>query len=531
MATLSERPPPSLRAPLHVLVACVLVAAATLTGRAAADDTVRVLVRFAAGVEPDEPAAVARRVHAHLRRQLTTAPIAALELPASAVASLRLDPRVALVEVDPVYHAARLATSEVEPALGNGSYGLVLTHAVEAQARRVTGAGVRVCVADTGIDARHPDIASAYKGGFDLVDGDENPDVGADSTLGEHGTIVAGIIAAARNRKGVRGVAYTAQIVHARVLGASGTGFGSDVMAAVERLVEREGCRIVNLSLGSGQRSDTEESFYRDLLERHPELLVVAAVGNDGHEGLIFPAAFDGIAAVGAVGPDQELASFSNTGPELDLVAPGVTVLSSVPRGSGSEAFVKAGRSVPATAFIFSSQTAALAGRLVDCGTGNTPEDFPAKVRGSIALMRRGDAFFSVKVENAMNAGAKGAIIYNNVAEPVRGTLQTETASNGRRWIPAVLVSQEDGAFLQQRPKPVTLVSARTDWDVGSGTSFAAPHVSGVAALVLSVNPSLSGAELLALLRDTARDLGEPGVDSRFGWGLVDADAATRAAQ
>lgn len=518
-------------APLRLLLACVLLAVATSPGRAGADDSVRVLVRFAAAVEVDEHVLVAARVHGQLRRQLATAPVAALELPAAAVASLRLDPRVETVEDDPVYHAASLAAAELEPKLDNGLYGLVVTRTVQAQARRVTGAGVRVGIADTGIDAHHPDIAAAYRGGFDFVDDDEDPDVGADPGLGEHGTMVAGIIAAARNRKGIRGVAYGAEIVHARVLGADGTGFGSDIMAAVERLVEREGCRIVNLSLGSGTRSETEERFYRELLARHPEVLVVAAAGNDGREGLIYPAAFDGLAAVGAVGRDTELASFSNVGPELDLVAPGVAVLSSVPRGSGSEAFVKAGRSLAATAMIFSAQTRGLSGLLVDCGSGNTPEEFPAKVRGAIALMRRGDAFFSVKVENAMNAGARAAVIYNNVAEPIRGTLQTETASDGRRWIPAVLVSTADGDFLRSRRKAVTMVSSPTDWDVGSGTSFASPHVAGAAALVLSVQPSLGGAALLALLEETAGDLGDPGFDPRYGWGLIDADAATRAAQ
>jgi hypothetical protein len=180
---------------------------------------------------------------------------------------------------------------------------------------------------------------------------------------------------------------------------------------------------------------------------------------------------------------------------------------------------------------IFASQTRGLAGLLVDCGTGNTPEEFPARVRGAIALMRRGDAFFSVKVENAMNAGARAAIVYNNVAEPIRGTLQTERTSDGRSWIPAVLVSTADGDFLRGRHKAVTLVSTPSDWDVGSGTSFASPHVAGTAALVLAVHPSLGGAELLALLEETAGDLGDPGLDPRFGWGLVDADAATRAAQ
>ena len=522
------------------LLACSLLAAAALVshhaeagpGAGNADgERVRVVVRFAPNVDAGERAATARRFHGALRRDLGDWPIAALELPAAEVAALRNAPGVALVAPDTTYRAAALALAELQPALDNGLYGLVLTKAVDAQARRVTGKGARVCIVDSGIDAHHPDLVAAYRGGFDLVDDDEDPDVGADPGLGGHGTMVAGIVAAALNRQGVRGIAHGAEIRHARVLGADGQARGSDVMAAVRRLVEDEGCRIVNLSLGADQSTDTEESFYRQLLARH-DVLIVAAAGNDERDSLSFPAGYAGVAAVGAVDRYRNHASFSNTGPELDLAAPGVAVLSTVPRGSGGEAYVKAGRAYDATSFIFGGYTSAkgIRGKLVDCGSGNTPEEFPRQVRGAFALMRRGDAFFSVKVENAMNAGARGAVIYNNVDEPVRGTLQTPTTSDEREWIPVVLVSQDDGARLRGFRKPITLVTGPSDWDAGNGTSFAAPYVAGAAALVLSVDPSLGSERLLQLLETTAVDLGEPGLDPAFGWGLVDADAATRAA-
>jgi serine protease len=237
------------------------------------------------------------------------------------------------------------------------------------------------------------------------------------------------------------------------------------------------------------------------------------------------------VLAVGAVDRNAELAAFSNTGVGLDLVAPGVGVLSTVPRGAGGESYVKAGPARTATPFTYAGFTSGngIAGRLVDCGTGNTPEEFPRAVRGHIALMRRGDAFFSIKVENAMNAGARAAVIYNNVVEEIRGTLQTVTASDGRAWIPAVLVSLADGKRLKGR-KRATVFNGPTDWDAGSGTSFAAPYVAGAAALVLSVDPSLARDQVVSLLESTARDLGEPGFDFLHGAGLVDADAATAAA-
>ncbi len=525
------RPPLPLSA-LRSLLPLLLLATVPGASRTGADTTVRVLVRFTPGVVMEERELVARRLHGGVRRAFASAPLAALELPASEIDALRRDPRVATVEADPVYHAAALALSELKPTIDNGLYGLVLSRAVQAQARKVTGKGVRVCIADTGIDAHHSDLSRAYAGGFDLVDDDENPDVGSDLGLGEHATMVAGILAAAVNRKGVHGVAYDAQLRVARVLGADGTGFGSDVMAAVERLVEEDGCRVVNLSLGTSERTDSEELFYRDLLARN-DVLLVAAAGNDGHAGVSYPAAYPGVVAVGAVDHTAALASFSNTGPEIDLVAPGVGILSSVPRGSGSEAYVSAGHVWPASAFTYAGQTrrSGIRAALVDCGSGNTAEEFPRKVRGGIALMRRGDAFFSVKVENAMNAGARAALIYNNVAEGVIGTLQEPTASDGRPWIPAVLVSEADGAYLRAHRKAIALVNGPSDWDAGSGTSFAAPHVAGAAALVWSVDRTLSRDQVLSLLETTAVDLGEAGPDERFGWGLIDADASSRAAR
>ena len=65
--------------------------------------------------------------------------------------------------------------------------------------------------------------------------------------------------------------------------------------------------------------------------------------------------------------------------------------------------------------------------------------------------------------------------------------------------------------------------TGQADWAFYTGTSMAAPHVSGVAALVLAANPSLSGAQLRARLTSTAVDMGPPGFDTRYGYGRVDA--------
>ena len=64
------------------------------------------------------------------------------------------------------------------------------------------------------------------------------------------------------------------------------------------------------------------------------------------------------------------------------------------------------------------------------------------------------------------------------------------------------------------------------DYALFSGTSMAVPHVTGAAALVWSARPELSAAQVRALLESTARDLGPPGRDPAYGFGLVQARAA-----
>jgi len=69
-----------------------------------------------------------------------------------------------------------------------------------------------------------------------------------------------------------------------------------------------------------------------------------------------------------------------------------------------------------------------------------------------------------------------------------------------------------------------------TDYEAADGASMSAPHVAAVAALVRALRPDLSADEVVALLASTAADLGEPGRDPVYGYGLVDAYAAAAAA-
>jgi subtilisin family serine protease len=123
---------------------------------------------------------------------------------------------------------------------------------------------------------------------------------------------------------------------------------------------------------------------------------------------------------------------------------------------------------------------------------------------------QRGTISFADKVTNAMNAGAVAAILYNNAAGDFTGTLGAATASNGRAWIPAVSVSDTTGATLKSQLSPVnaTVVNKVSDWDHYDGTSMATPHVTGVIALIWSVNPGFSNATVENKLFSTCTDLG-----------------------
>src|ERR1043166_1942000 len=107
------------------------------------------------------------------------------------------DPRVEYIEPVPMRYPLSLSTEQLVPSLSNGLYGLITTKAIAAQRRGVTGEGINVGVADTGIDYTHPDIAPNYKGGIDtLKEGDNDPFWNNDPNEA-HGTHVAGTILAA----------------------------------------------------------------------------------------------------------------------------------------------------------------------------------------------------------------------------------------------------------------------------------------------------------------------------------------------
>jgi subtilisin family serine protease len=165
----------------------------------------------------------------------------------------------------------------------------------------------------------------------------------------------------------------------------------------------------------------------------------------------------------------------------------------------------------------------------VNCGLAGTAADCGTQAPGFVALIQRGSFSFAHKVDSAMQAGAAAAIVYNNTTGTLNGTLVTAD-DNGTPWIPAVGIQQADGqALAASGLATATVFNIAMAWNFLSGTSMATPHVSGVAALIFGKNPNLTPDQVETIMERTATDLGVPNYDTKFGWGLVNAQAALAA--
>lgn len=473
-----------------------------------------------------------------------------IELTSEEAAQLRLSPLVRFVEPDLERHASAV-NGVVRPATANSRTAQNVPYGIDlVKAARVwsvaSGQRIKVAVLDTGIDGNHPDLREHYRGGFDFVENDALPQDG-----NGHGTHVAGTIAALNNEFGVVGVAPNVELYAVRVLNSAGSGTTSNIIKAIDWAIAN-GMNVLNLSLGSEDSSKLEEQAFQRAADAG--IITVAASGNAFDElqsDLIdFPAGYPTVIAVGAVDANSVVADFSQRGAGLKLVAPGVAVLSSVRTGSGSIADVQLrdGNLFGAVAMT-GSPLKEIVGQYVFVGRGRA-QDFTSEVIGKIALIERDPLSipseqrmtFNEKARNAKAAGAAAVVIHNRESGTFGGTLISQSCDPAGQncsdnpadldfeWPLTVAISLEDGLELRNRSAGEISVNARSaDYGLLQGTSMSTPHVAGVAALIWSVAPHASAAQVRDALLNSAVDLGAPGFDTIYGYGLVDGYAAARA--
>ncbi|MFJ2398608.1 S8 family serine peptidase [Streptomyces sp. NPDC087843] len=206
-----------------------------------------------------------------------------------------------------------------------------LIGAPEAWAAGFTGKGVKVAVLDTGIDVHHPDFAGLIDGTASFVPGEAITDVNG------HGTHVASTIVGSGAASGgdYKGVAPGADLYVGKVLsGAEGYGQDSWVMAGMQWAAE-SGADVVNMSLGDSYPTDGSDPMSQtvDALSAQYGTLFVIAAGNAGPESISAPGAAASALTVAATDKQDQLASFSSTGPlassgamKPDIAAPGVDI-------------------------------------------------------------------------------------------------------------------------------------------------------------------------------------------------------------
>jgi len=260
-------------------------------------------------------------------------PIVTAQLTDGEITALQQNDNVAMVEDDAPCYAlggpfAHLAVeNQPSPLAETIPDGVQQVNAPQAWGYS-QGKGIRVAVVDTGIDFTHPDLRPNYVGGTSFVPGAATPmdDQG-------HGTHCAGTIAAAVDGSNVVGVAPQASLYAVKVLDQNGSGQFSWIIAGIDWCIQN-GIHVVSMSLGGSSAPTALETMCNTAWDKG--LLLVAAAGGSQRQDPVppavsnvgYPAKYRNVIAVSAIDSANVIAPFSSCGPEVDVCAPGVRVLS-----------------------------------------------------------------------------------------------------------------------------------------------------------------------------------------------------------
>lgn len=390
----------------------------------------------------------------------------------------------------------------------------------------IDGDGIRIAVIDTGVDFNHPDLfgwgpEGKVVGGYNFIDEGQPP-----MDNNGHGTMVAGVIASDGQAVGI---APKAKILAYKV-SENGEGVSSDlIVRAIEKAVEDD-VDIINISLGVNKTNAKIERAINLALEK--EIFVVTAAGNDG----------PGLHTIGSPGRNHGSVTVGATYNNLtsSLVA----------------TLEVDGKPFTVIPMVGSTKLEdPITEKIVFAGYGKVDDYEDLNVKDAIVIVERGSdvegemLYFSIKESNAAHAGAKAMIVYNNVPGIFLGELIHEFIDpDYSPQIPTVSLDREEGLEIIESIKegntaslhlfynpdfvvhfssrgPVSPFYIKPDivapgayinttqnnagYNFTSGTSFAAPHVSGAAALLLQKDPQLHHHEIKSLLLTTVEPVSD----------------------
>jgi RHS repeat-associated protein len=223
----------------------------------------------------------------------------------SEVEQLQKDPNISYIEKDSI----------VQKAGDTVTYNVYQIHAPEVHAEGNIGEGIKVAILDTGIDQDSQELNIVEAVSFVPT---ESPD-----DLNGHGTVIAGIIGALKDEQGLVGVAPGVSLYNVKVLNEFGTGSYSQVIQGIEWAIEHQ-MDIISMSFTGTDYSMALEEVLQ--LAYDQGILLVSAVGNEGADSVSYPARYASVIGVGAVDGNNQHATFSNRGQEVEFVAPGVSI-------------------------------------------------------------------------------------------------------------------------------------------------------------------------------------------------------------
>lgn len=439
---------------------------------------------------------------------------------------------------------------------------------------------VLFCVIDTGLDRTNTEFNNASTSG--CIPGFPDDDVSKPyrycytwyEDANKHGTHTSGTIAAMRNGQGVVGVsAEGAQVYHYNYFGPNMDASDDLEVAAWQECIAELDRRkaatktpdmklVISMSYGSYIETNFSKAAIKSLAKQRSDVLWIAAAGNSGDNSTNYPAGYEEVISIGAVDWDRKPADFSTYNADVELSAPGVQTLSTIPNAfaNGSDYYFRPySRDIlstspalaevtadsqflnkPKVSKVEGGPTGNVTAGVVFCGLAT---ETCGDAEGKICLIQRGENTFCTKIMNCVTGGGVGVILYNrdDVAECDRLSGVSVDICESKPeagWPLVITTSRKQGqalrTALQANPDlkatiNVADVQPKTDHglEMLSGTSMATPTAAGVAGLIWSAHTKCSSAEIRAALIKTAmKPDNSTGRDQHYGYGIVQAKAA-----